>query len=343
LIEIPRTIGLKKDDSNSEVGTLQNYLKRFGYIIPDQVEQFGAVIDRRKAIAAPEKDVFDQNTEEALKRFQAFNKLPVTGVLDKQTLNLMSRPRCGVPDFIISRKRSSVGEVEEFVASGSKWDTINLTYRMENFTPDLTQDIVRRAIQEGLNQWASVTPLRFSEVTSGGEIKISFASGDHGDGWPFDGPSGTLAHAFYPTDGRLHFDEVETWTDNDPPSGIDLATVAVHELGHILGLDHSSETQAVMYAYYGGRRRALHSDDISGIQSIYGVAQWRYNQKVIGLWVTSQSTNAWVYIQNLGWKKIGGTSDEVTNSLMDFVTAKETNTIINFYEQNGVITESYFW
>jgi hypothetical protein len=343
MLEIPRTIGLKKDDSNPEVGILQNYLKRFGYILPDQEEQFGVRVDPRKAIAAPEKDVFDQNTEEALKRFQAFNKLPITGVLDKQTLNLMYTERCEDPDLVAPPREISSAELEEFVYSGKKWDTLNLTYRIENFTPDLNQDIVRRAILDGLNQWSSVTPLRFSQVTSGGHIRISFASGDHGDGYPFDGPSGVLAHAFYPQDGRCHFDEAETWTDDNPPSGIDLATVAVHELGHILGLNHSSETQAVMYAYYGGRRRSLHSDDIAGIQSIYGAAQWRYNQKVIGLWVNYSSTNAWVYIQNLGWKKIGGTSDQVTNTLADFAVAKERNTIINFYEQDGVITESYFW
>src|SRR5215210_3032040 len=172
LIEIPQAMGLKKDDSNSEVGKLQNYLKRFGYIVPDQEEQFGARIDRKKAIPAPEKDVFDQNTEEALKRFQAFNKLPVTGTLDKQTLNLMSKPRCGVPDFLISKETSSNEKGEEFVYTGSKWDTLNLTYRIENFTPDLTQDIVRRAIRDGLNQWSSVTPLRFSEVTSAGDVRI---------------------------------------------------------------------------------------------------------------------------------------------------------------------------
>ena len=210
----------------------------------------------------------------------------------------------------------------------------------------MTQDIIRKSIRDGLNQWGSVTPLIFSEVTSGGNIRIRFptGTGDHGCGiWRFDGPSGILAHAFFPEDGRIHFDEAETWTDNNSPSGIDLASVAVHELGHILGLDHSSETLAVMFAYYGGMRRSLHSDDIAGIQSLYGAAQWRYNQKVIGLWVTSQSSNAWVYIQNLGWRKLGGTSDQITNSLADFAVAKERNTVINFYELDGVIRESYFW
>jgi hypothetical protein len=48
-------------------------------------------------------------------------------------------------------------------------------------------------------------------------------------------------------------------------------TVAAHEFGHALGMDHSSYSTAVMYATYNGIKQALTSDDTAGIQSIYGV------------------------------------------------------------------------
>jgi hypothetical protein len=41
-----------------------------------------------------------------------------------------------------------------------------------------------------------------------------------------------------------------------------------HEAGHSLYLGHSQYSQAVMYAYYTGRR-TLHQDDINGISFLY--------------------------------------------------------------------------
>jgi hypothetical protein len=58
-----------------------------------------------------------------------------------------------------------------------------------------------------------------------------------------------------------------SWRTNG--SNYDVETVMLHENGHVLGLAHSSVSAAVMYAYYGGVRRALHQDDIDGIGSLY--------------------------------------------------------------------------
>ncbi len=219
-------------------------------------------------VAAPARRSFDKGTEDALFKFQSFYQLKTTGVLDEETLELMKTPRCGVPDFV-----EEVPETPDYVLSGTKWPTPILSYTFENFTGDLTQDIVERATRDALELWdggAGDTPLQFSEVAQGGDLSILFGAGDHGDPYPFDGPGGVLAHAFYPTDGRVHFDEDETWSDDDPPSGIDLVTVAAHEFGHALGLKHSNVTGALMFAYYGGPNRSLHSDDIAGIRALYG-------------------------------------------------------------------------
>lgn len=86
--------------------------------------------------------------------------------------------------------------------------------------------------------------------------------------------SGVLAYALMPppfnggTDaGDLVFNSNINWHVN---SDYDIETVALHEFGHALGLDHSAVSNAVMYAYYNGMKSSLTVDDALGIQSIYG-------------------------------------------------------------------------
>ena len=55
-------------------------------------------------------------------------------------------------------------------------------------------------------------------------------------------------------------------------TGYDLLYVAIHELGHSLGLGHSDVSGSIMAGQYPGYMPdvQLHPDDIAGIQYIYG-------------------------------------------------------------------------
>ncbi|XP_065116987.1 collagenase 3 [Paramisgurnus dabryanus] len=200
-----------------------------------------------------------------LKEMQTFFGLKVTGKLNEETLEVMKKPRCGVPDVAAY----SVFEGDY------KWKKNDLTYRIENYTPDMTKADVDAAIQKALQVWSDVTPLRFTRIFSGtADIMISFSVGDHGDGYPFDGPNNLLAHAFPPfagIGGDAHFDDDEDFTKSY--KGYNLFLVAAHEFGHSLGLQHSQDPGALMYPTYVYREVdtfALPQDDVNGIQYLYG-------------------------------------------------------------------------
>ena len=71
----------------------------------------------------------------------------------------------------------------------------------------------------------------------------------------------------------MHFDNDETFTYKKN-YGSDIMWVTVHEAGHSLGLEHSYEKSAIMYAWYQGGYKGdfdLTPDDIRGIQHLYGM------------------------------------------------------------------------
>nr|XP_028581997.1 stromelysin-1-like [Podarcis muralis] len=189
--------------------------------------------------------------------------LKVTGRLDSNTLALMRKPRCGVPD---------VAEYSTFPGDPA-WKKTKLTYSILNYTPDMDRADVDVAIERAWKVWSDVTPLTFTRVYGKpADIEISFAARSHGDYIPFDGPGGQLAHAFSPAyGGNAHFDEDESWVRD--LTGVNLFLVAAHEFGHSLGLRHSGIWGALMFPTYQAtdpQNFRLHRDDIEGIQSLYG-------------------------------------------------------------------------
>ena len=67
--------------------------------------------------------------------------------------------------------------------------------------------------------WADASSqLTFTKTTGDANIKINFFNGTHDDSYPFDFAGTVAGHAFYPTKGRVHFDDYETWSLTIPTS-----------------------------------------------------------------------------------------------------------------------------
>ncbi|XVF60403.1 hypothetical protein PTKIN_Ptkin08bG0043000 [Pterospermum kingtungense] len=264
--------GCHKGDKVKDIHKLKKYLENFGYL-------------SYKNKTRCDDDDFDDLLESAIKIYQLNYHLKATGTLDARTVTKMMTPRCGVPDIINGTSRMRYGKRSNH-SSGSKsvhsvahysffqgepkWPAskYHLTYA---FLPGTQADAIG-AVDKAFQTWATNTRFRFSRTEDyfNADIKVGFGSGDHGDGYPFDGPDGTLAHAFAPTDGRFHFDADQQWSVNAVPGAFHLETVALHEIGHLLGLGHSSIEGAIMYpSIRDGETKGLHGDDIQGIKDLY--------------------------------------------------------------------------
>src|SRR5262245_11530112 len=87
-----------------------------------------------------------------------------------------------------------------------------------------------------------------------------------------------LAYAFLPppanggtSAGDIFFNTSMSWQIDG--TTYDLMTVAIHELGHALGMSHSDIGTAVMWPSYTAAKQVLATDDVSGIRVIYNSRQ----------------------------------------------------------------------
>jgi hypothetical protein len=167
------------------------------------------------------------------------------------------------------------GTVESSGSNGTITSNLFATFNAR-WSPATWQHEILAAAQ----LWAQQANINFTVVSDNGTAEGGgkYQQGDPGMGDIRIGGyamSSTYLAATYMPPGANNYsiagDEAfNTAQSFNIGSTYDLQTVAIHEMGHSLGLDHSSVYAANMYPNYKTVQRALTNDDINGIQAIYG-------------------------------------------------------------------------
>ena len=150
----------------------------------------------------------------------------------------------------------------------------------------VTQAAEVAAIQLAFDSWAAVAGVTFVQVADSSDPA---AAPDIRVGWgDLLGLGGEIGQAAYQALGsafvpgtilRLEDPAFNALIDNPSVTGglqytgfsSTFYEILTHEIGHALGLGHSSDDTAVMYATaLGTQNQALNASDIAGVQALYG-------------------------------------------------------------------------
>uniref|UniRef100_A0A674EMD7 Peptidase metallopeptidase domain-containing protein n=1 Tax=Salmo trutta TaxID=8032 RepID=A0A674EMD7_SALTR len=194
----------------------------------DYLSQYNTDVGLTKSTS---QSIIKPDIHKSLEAMQAFFGLEVTGVLDKNTLEVMKDSRCGVSDI----KKSTV------------------TYRITQYTPDLRQSDVDATIAQAFQIYSDVIAQDFKQIyTDTADIMILFK--DHGDFYPFDG-------------GETHFDDDKTWTMRVNLQLV-AAHEFGHALGLDHSRDRRA-LMFPTYQYVNTNGYTLPDDDRRGVQALY--------------------------------------------------------------------------
>lgn len=212
--------------ANKELDPLW-YLSRFGYL------ENKKTISTKKSgslIMFPAASLSNSNNEaltNAIKKFQKFANLHVTGKLDNETLKMMKTPRCGHPDIIDDEtKFNNSSRKKRYALQGSKWSKNRLRFKVGKYPKygSMSRDMIDQELRRAFELWSNVADVEFellndqtktnfrnmllfdqnSNINNNivnknqlADIEVRFETGYHGDSEPFDGSGLILGNLIF--------------------------------------------------------------------------------------------------------------------------------------------------
>jgi len=246
------TAAVDKDAFEGESYMVQKYLAKYGWYNGKMDGWFG------------------KKTDEATKIFQDAMGLKVDGIAGPKTKGFMRQPRFDAKKDVLwlddEKGDRVLSKTQRNYPSGAE-----INYHIGTCPGYLKRESVVRDIDAAFDTWNDsfetyAVKFQRTDDVKEAQVRVRWSNLSPKNDRRFDGRGGMLAES---TKDELSFDMSERWLTSDQEASrreFYIWEVAAHEIGHILGLGHSTKSEAIMFPYFEPGKRKPAEDDLRALE-----------------------------------------------------------------------------